>query len=205
MLAFKSGANTSAFNFLVRDAGSWHFPGCHVKNNRASAGVDLPRPGWSIRILLRAGFRVFYVLVSLLLSLFGFSLNTCTRIERLDSLPEAHRLRRRSGSSIWRNAQHLVFQGRNSAVDIEILGHVGSSDALTEILEALASRRSTHSSKLRDLVCQFRVVRELLGHAPLTTLGGTGRVTGGMTHARAHAMAVLCESRRAEKQGNGNC
>src|SRR6266699_695678 len=110
------------------------------------------------------------LLVSLLLSLFGFSLNTCTRIERLDSLPEAHRLRRRSGSSIWRNAQHLVFQRRKSAGDIEILGHVGSSDALTEILEALASRRGTHSSKLRDPVCQFRVVRELLSRALLTTL-----------------------------------
>src|SRR5260370_14175469 len=165
----------------------------------------LPRPGWSIRILLRAGFRVFYVLVSLLLSLFGFGLDTCTWIERLNSLPEAHRLRRRRGSASWRNAQHLVFQRRKSAGDIEILGHVGSSDALTEILEALASRRSTHSSKLRDPVCQFRLVRELLRHAPLTTLGGAGRVTGGMTHARAHAMAVLCESRRAEKQGNGNC
>src|SRR5260370_7334796 len=97
---------------------------------------------------------------------------------RVDSVGGAYEVRRRSGSSIWRNAQHLVFQGRKSAGDIEILGHVGSSDALTEILEALASRRRTHSSKLRDLVRQFRVVRELLGHAPLTTLGGAGRVTG---------------------------
>src|SRR6266852_8515240 len=152
--------------------------GVTSKTTRPRQGGDLPRPGWSIRILLRAGFRVFYVLVSLLLSLFGFSLSTCTRIERLDSLPEAHRLRRRSGSSIWRNTQHLVSQGRKSAGDIEILGHVGSSDALTEILKALASRRSTHSSKLRDLVCQFRVVRELLGQALLTALGGACRVTG---------------------------
>src|SRR5712692_6910967 len=129
--------------------------------------------------LLRAAFRIFYVLVSLLLSLFGFSLNLCTRIERLDGLPEAHRLRRRGRSSIRRNAQHLVFQRCKAAGDIEILGDVGSSDALTEILEALASRRSIHSSKLRDPVCQFRVVRELLGHALLTTLGRAGRVTAG--------------------------
>src|SRR2546430_1558347 len=29
---------------------SSHSPGCHVKNNTASAGGNLPRPGWSIRI-----------------------------------------------------------------------------------------------------------------------------------------------------------